>query len=135
MDNDKHSTFCVNCENHISLDCMSCKTKTNGIPSRYCEIGSVPKKSNFDVIKAMNMEELADWLDKNGQFDTAPWTLWFDRKYCSNCESIMCHYEDSTHEFPCAWCELNDNCKFLPNAKGMPNNKETIKMWLESEEE
>jgi hypothetical protein len=91
--------------------------------------------NNFERLKAMSVEELAKWLDKNGQFDTAPWTLWFDRNYCSNCESIMCHYEDSTHEFPCAWCELNDGCKFLPDTKGMLSNKEVIKMWLEAEVE
>lgn len=91
--------------------------------------------NNLEKLQSMSIEDLAKWLDENGKFDTAPWTIWFDRKYCSNCESIMCHYEDSTHEFPCAWCELNDGCKFLPDAKGMPSNLETIKMWLEVEDE
>lgn len=89
--------------------------------------------NNWTKLKNMSVEDLAKWLDENGQFDTAPWTIWFDQKYCSNCESIICHYEDSTHEFSCAWCELNDGCKFLPEVKGMPNNLEIIKMWLESE--
>ena len=90
--------------------------------------------NNYEKLKSMSVGELSSWLNENGQFDTAPWTLWFDNKYCSNCESIMCHYEGSANEFPCAWCELNDGCRFLPDAKGMPSNLETIKMWLEVEE-
>ena len=89
--------------------------------------------NNFEKIKSMSIEELTEWLDEYGQFDTAPWMFWFDRKYCKNCDPIMCHYEDSTHEFPCAWCELNDGCKFLPDAKETPSNKEIIKMWLKAD--
>lgn len=91
--------------------------------------------NNFKYLQSMSIDELAKWLDKYGQYDNSPWNLWFDRKYCSNCESIMCHYEDSANEFPCAWCELNDGCKFLPDAKGMPDSLEIIKMWLETEVE
>ena len=89
--------------------------------------------TNFENLRQMSVEQLAEWLDKNGQFDTALWTIWFDQKYCKNCESIMCHYEDSTFEFPCAWCELNDGCKFFPEMHEAPNNKEIIKLWLEGE--
>lgn len=89
--------------------------------------------NNFEKLQSMSVDELAKWLDQYGQFDNAPWTLWFDEKYCSNCEPVMCSYENSTRKFPCAWCELNDGCKFLPDAKEMPNNLDTIKMWLERE--
>lgn len=89
--------------------------------------------TQFEKFKSMDIDTLAEWLDQNIEFDSSPWMKWFDELYCKNCESIMCHYEDSTHEFPCAWCELNDGCKFLPDVKGMPSNKEVIKMWLEEE--
>lgn len=89
--------------------------------------------NNFEKLKSMSVEDLAKWLDKNGQFDTAPWIIWFDKNYCKNCESIMCHYEDSTHEFPVAWCELEHKCKFFPEMDETPNSKEVIKMWLESD--
>ena len=118
--------------------CETCKNKGKNC---YCAPNSTcldyeelnTKHTIFGKFKSINIDEMVELLDKYGMFDNSPWISWFDEKYCKNCESIMCHYEDSTHEFPCAWCELNDNCKFLPNAKGMPSNKEIIKMWLESE--
>ena len=83
----------------------------------------------------MSVEELSKRIGTHGQFDNSPWMSWFDQKYCKNCESIMCHYEDSTHEFPCSYCELNGNCKFFPNLDETPDNKRIIKMWLELEVE
>ncbi len=91
--------------------------------------------NNFDKLKSMSVEELAIWLDKNGQFDTAPWTLWFDRNYCSNCPSVMCKYEDGEREFHCAYCEIHDVCKFFPEFNYVPGNDDVVKMWLESEAE
>lgn len=90
-------------------------------------------KTKFDIFKSMTLEQFAEWLDKYGQFDGSQWMSWFDKKYCKNCEPIMCHYEDSKNEFPCSYCELNDRCKFFLNIDHTPVNKEIIKMWLESE--
>lgn len=106
--------------------------------------------TNLEKIKGMPIDELAEWLDKNGQFDTAPWSEWFRKKYCDNCESIKCTFVvakeklditpfyDSTIE--CAYCELADEsgvrkCRFFPEFDKVPNNKATIKMWLEEEVE
>ena len=89
--------------------------------------------SNFESLKSMSIDQLAEWLDEHGQFDTAPWTLWFDRSYCGNCDPIMCKYQDSNFEFPCAWCELNDSCKYFPERKDVPSSVNIVKMWLESE--
>ena len=89
--------------------------------------------TNFENLQQMSVEQLAQWLDKNGQLDAALWTVWFDQKYCKNCESIICRYENSVYEFLCAWCELNDGCKFFPEMNKVPDNKEVIKLWLESE--
>jgi hypothetical protein len=86
--------------------------------------------NNFEKLKSMSVDNLAEWLSKNGRYENSPWSLWFDKKYCSNCESIMCSYPNSTHKFPCAWCELNDGCKFFPDTKGIPSDKKVIEMWL-----
>ena len=91
--------------------------------------------TGFEKFKSMNEEELASWIDKYGQFDNSPWMTWFDKLYCSNCESIICHYKDSSREFPCAWCELEHKCKFFPEMKETPDNKDMIKMWLQTEVE
>lgn len=87
----------------------------------------------FDKLKSMDIDGLAEWLDKYGQFDGSLWMDWFDKQYCKNCESIMCKSADDSREFPCAYCELYDKCKFFAEMDDVPNNKEIIKMWLESE--
>ena len=100
--------------------------------------------TNFNHIQAMNVEELAEWLDENGQFDTAPWTFWFNNKYCANCESIKIEYKEAKEKLglnvffygpttECAYCECNDHCRFFPNIEGIPGNKEVIEMWLKEE--
>lgn len=81
----------------------------------------------FDNIKAMNIDEFAEWLDKNGQFDGSPWLTWFDKKYCKDCEPIEATYEDSDHLIKFSYCELNDTCRFFDK---QIDNKEIIKMWL-----
>lgn len=89
----------------------------------------------FKKFKSMDIEELSSWLDEHGRFDGSPWMMWFDKLYCDNCESIMCRYEDSSREFPCAWCELEHKCKFFPEMDHTPDNRGVIKMWLQTEVE
>ena len=100
--------------------------------------------TNFKQIQSMSLEDFAKWLDEHGQFDTAPWQDWFSKKYCNNCESIEVSYEDSKQKLgidplfyglntECAFCEINDHCKFFPDIDGIPSNLETIRMWLAEE--
>lgn len=91
--------------------------------------------TRFEEFKNMDIETLSKWINEHGQYDGSPWSQWFDRTYCQNCKDIICHYPDSPHEFPCAWCELNDKCKFFPEMDEQPDSKEIVKMWLESEVE
>ena len=102
--------------------------------------------TNLEKFKAMSLGELTEWLDEQGQFDDAPWTHWFDSRYCQNCEPIKLNYEDAKEKLGielfswdlttgCAFCECNDHCKFFPNIKGIPSNKEIIEMWLIEEAE
>ena len=37
--------------------------------------------TNFTKFKIMTVDELADFLDKFGQFDCSPWSKWFGRNY------------------------------------------------------
>lgn len=87
----------------------------------------------FEVLKSKNIDELAEWIDKNGQFDNSPWLIWFDNTYCKNCETIMCHYAGSELMLRFSWCELNNKCKFFQDMDKVPSNKEIIKLWLETE--
>lgn len=127
--------YCLNCENRFSSDCMSCKTKTNGVPCKYREIGSITKKSNAEILKEMDVDQLAEWLDKNGMWDNSPWSKWFDSKYCQQCESIKAIVEDDFGNRECefAYCELENKCRYFEDHEEVPDCKEIIKMWLESE--
>lgn len=100
--------------------------------------------TNFEQLQSMTVEELATWLDEHGQFDSSPWMEWFSRVYCDKCESIKCKYVDAEEklgisplsysgEVDCAYCELNDHCKFFPQVKGIPDNKDVIKLWFNEE--
>lgn len=87
----------------------------------------------IDKIKSMNIDELAEWLDVYGQFENSPWIYQFDKIYCSKCEPVKGRYEDSDRELDFSWCELYDKCKFFLNMDSVPDTKQIIKMWLESE--
>ncbi len=109
--------------------------------------------SNFKRLQSMSVEELADWLDKNGNFDDSPWLIAFNEKYCEKCDSIKCKYADAekvlgfspllydgsiwsgTAEVECAYCEVYNKCRYFENLDDIPDNKEVIKMWLEEEAE
>ena len=89
--------------------------------------------TNFEKIKLMSKDALADWLDKLSEYsDEAPWLTWFTEEYCDKCDPIKGTYKgsDRTHDF--AYCELHDNCKYFPNEDmSIPTN--LIKKWFEQE--
>lgn len=100
--------------------------------------------NNFEKLKSMTVSELADWLDKYGQFDGSPWMAWFNTTYCSKCESIKCQFIEAEEkldfkpffpdkEIQCAYCELEKHCKFFPELKEVPDIKTTITLWLKED--
>ena len=91
--------------------------------------------NNFDKLKLLDIDQLAEWLDANGMWDNSLWSKWFDLKYCENCEDIMCKSADDSRQFPCAYCEIHDNCRYFPGREDVPSCKEIIKMWLGAEVE
>lgn len=89
----------------------------------------------FEKIKSKDIDELSEWLSRQTQWEASPWSMWWDAKYCKNCESIRAFVPYLNGEHECSYCELNDKCRFFQELDEVPNNEETIKMWLESEEE
>ena len=93
----------------------------------------------FENFKSKNIDELAEWLDKHCEFDTAPWWRFWDKNYCNKCEPEIAYITnpnkdiDSDIELECAWCELHHKCKFFQEMNDIPDIKQTIKMWLMSE--
>ena len=93
--------------------------------------------TNFKHLQSMSIEELAEWLDENGMWDHSPWSQWFDSQYCRQCESVKATVEDDFGKRECgfAWCELEHKCRYFADREDVPDCKEIIKMWLESEAE
>ncbi len=91
----------------------------------------------FENIHSKNLDELVEWLDKNGAYDNTPWEKWFDSNYCKKCEAVVAYMSDpcpdwsGEHEF--AWCELNHKCKYFQDMSKIPNRNQVIRLWLESE--
>lgn len=90
--------------------------------------------TNFEKFKSMAVDELADWLDKYGQSDDAPWATWFNETYCNKCEPIKCkpsYLSSYDRPIDCAYCELEHKCKYFPELEDIPDNKTIIEMWLD----
>lgn len=101
--------------------------------------------TNYEWLTTLSIEQLAQWLDTNGHYEDSPWMIWFNKRYCSKCESEFIKREDSMSklgfegfegfeflsdkEIECAYCEVHDECRFFPNRKN-PCTQEIIEMWL-----
>ena len=86
----------------------------------------------FEKIKSKDIDEFVDWIDEYFNFDSAPYWKWWDGNYCSKCKAVI-QTNDEGRESEYAYCEVHGNCQFFKDACDIPNNKQTIKMWLESE--
>ena len=94
--------------------------------------------NNFEKLQSMSVEQFAEWLDENGMWDTSPWSKWFDSEYCQQCESIIgtiCDDFGDDRKCEFAYCEVEHKCRFFQNMEDVPDCKDIIKMWLESEVE
>lgn len=90
--------------------------------------------NQFEKIKLMDIDDFAEWLDEHGAYNDSAWDKWFDDNYCQKCETEYIYSERFDRELPCGWCEIhNDKCKFFKDMDSVPDNRQIIKMWLESE--
>lgn len=82
--------------------------------------------NKFEMVRSMNIDELAEWFTNNWLHDNDPVMSWWDNKYCNKCESVIvdgCEY---------AWCEVHHKCRYFQDIDDIPNCKQTVKLWLES---
>lgn len=87
----------------------------------------------FEKIKSKNIDELAEWFNEYCDFDSAPWWEYWDENYCNKCEPITTGTNVFGYLLECASCEIIGKCKFFQDIKDIPDSKQVIKMWLESE--
>lgn len=85
----------------------------------------------YENLLSKSIDELADLIDKYISDDNEPCISWWDENYCNKCESVIRLYNNREEEF--AWCEINNKCKFFPEMDCVPDYKQMIKLWLESE--
>lgn len=88
----------------------------------------------FENFKNKNIDELVEWISEHWSFDGAPYWKHWDENYCNKCEPETAYVKEFDRECECAWCEINGNCKFFSDMNDIPDEKQIIKMWLESEE-
>lgn len=81
----------------------------------------------FEKIKSMNFDEFVEWFDENCIHDTDPCIKWFDRTYCKKCEGVI----ENGYEY--SYCELSGKCTYFKDMDKIPDNKQTIMLWLNSE--
>lgn len=87
----------------------------------------------FDVFQSKNIDELVVWFDKYGTFGGCPWDEWFEENYCGKCEAEIIYSDKTGDVHECAWCELHNKCKHFLDLSNIPDNKQIIEMWLNSE--
>lgn len=80
------------------------------------------KMTVFENLMSKNIDELVEWLDENGAVYDSPWKKWYNKTYCRKCNADECR-----------WCQLYNKCKFFPEMNRVPNRRQKIKLWLESE--
>lgn len=86
--------------------------------------------NNFEYIKSLSIDKLAEWFDQHIELDGTPWATWFDETYCSKCEPEIGTITDTGREIKLAWCEIYYKCRFIDF---IPDGKQIVKLWLESE--
>lgn len=91
--------------------------------------------TKFEELQKLNLEQTVEWLSKCYNLIDAPWDRWFSETYCKKCEAIHAFVPEFKRDVSCAFCELNKKCKYFTELGHVPNNKDVIKLWLESEAE
>lgn len=86
----------------------------------------------FENFINRDIDALVDYLDEHFTFDNAPWWKWWDENYCSKCIAEIA-VDDEGNKRDYGYCELHGNCRFFKDMKEIPDNKQIIKMWLESD--
>lgn len=87
----------------------------------------------FEKNKTANIDELAEFLYTSFDRDDALWDEWFDENYCSKCQRITVQPLDYHMPIDVSWCELNEGCKLCSEITDALDNKQVIKLWLQSE--
>lgn len=88
----------------------------------------------IDVIKSYTTDEMVDFLDEYSMHDSNPWFDWWDENYCSKCMTEIKFTPYCGRYFEYAYCELHNNCRYFQDMEEVPDSKQILKIWLETED-
>ena len=93
--------------------------------------------TNFEWIKSLSPEQLAEWLENEVTFtDEAPWNKWFNEQYCKKCppEKGMIDFGHGPEEEEFAFCELGPDkkCRYFDH---ILDCEEICKLWLDKDKD
>ena len=93
--------------------------------------------NNFERLQSMPIDEMAKWLSKHLAFDEAPHMMWFAKTYCDKCDPVIEQRKEWYGMSKCelAYCEKNKNCRYFQELSEVPDDAETVRLWLEAEVE
>lgn len=91
--------------------------------------------TNLENIRKMSAEALAQYLGALGSLETSPWMVWWNKRYCNECESVKTYVPYLDKEADCAFCELENQCRFFPELSEGPDIDQIIVLWLKAEKE
>lgn len=94
------------------------------------------------IFKDATPESIAEFLDCNGMWDNSPWLNWWDKQYCSKCDTVEltnCQAKELLGiESPFegvnlvgSFCEVYKKCRYTDDHE--PTSKEIIEAWLNSQ--
>ena len=89
--------------------------------------------TNYEFIHSLTPEQMAKYFDNvfgEYEYDGVAWGKWFSDTYCANCEPEMSSFGERMPKQECAYCEINNNCRFFDH---YPDYKESIMLWLNAE--
>lgn len=83
--------------------------------------------SNFEKLKNLSMEEMAEFLSDQMALEGTVYDQWMVDTFCNNCPDVE-DYEGS----PVSFCEMNEDCPY-----GLCNisDKDLVMHWLSWVEE
>lgn len=83
----------------------------------------------FEKFKSMSIDDFAKWYEDK-LYEEDPCIDWWDNTYCKKCMADDSYESDGlSYE----WCNIHGKCKYFQELDNVPDFKQMIKIWLESE--
>lgn len=86
--------------------------------------------TQLEKLQTGTLREVAEFLDEKCWNDSAPWTVWFNRRYCHDCPVIKAKVIELDRYSDFSYCELEDTCRYFDH---ILTGVEMCEEWLKTE--